>query len=62
LHTPGQPQDCPELLAVAEDVADQLEDAVFLRSLLSASGVTADSLVCLQVTPQAIRLTRAERF
>jgi uncharacterized protein Yka (UPF0111/DUF47 family) len=38
----------PELLAVADDVADQLEDAVFLRSLLSASGVTADSLVCQQ--------------
>jgi uncharacterized protein Yka (UPF0111/DUF47 family) len=38
----------PELLAVADDVADQLEDAVFLRSLLATSGVTADSLVCLQ--------------
>jgi uncharacterized protein Yka (UPF0111/DUF47 family) len=38
----------PELLTVADDVADQLEDAIFLRSLLSASGVAADSLVCLQ--------------
>jgi uncharacterized protein Yka (UPF0111/DUF47 family) len=38
----------PELLAVADDVADQLEDAIFLRSLLATSGVTADSLVCLQ--------------
>jgi uncharacterized protein Yka (UPF0111/DUF47 family) len=38
----------PELLAVADDAADQLEDAVFLRSLLSTSGIAGDSLVCLQ--------------
>jgi uncharacterized protein Yka (UPF0111/DUF47 family) len=38
----------PELLAVADDVADQLEDAIFLRGLLATSGVTAESLVCLQ--------------
>jgi uncharacterized protein Yka (UPF0111/DUF47 family) len=38
----------PDLLAVADDVADQLEDAVFLRSLLATSGAAADSLVCLQ--------------
>jgi uncharacterized protein Yka (UPF0111/DUF47 family) len=38
----------PEMLAIADDVADQLEDAIFLRSLLATSGVTADSLACLQ--------------
>jgi uncharacterized protein Yka (UPF0111/DUF47 family) len=38
----------PELLTVADDVADQLEDAIFLRSLLATSGATADSLICLQ--------------
>ncbi len=38
----------PELLAVADDVADQLEDAIFLRGLLATSGVTAESLAWLQ--------------
>jgi uncharacterized protein Yka (UPF0111/DUF47 family) len=44
----GNHKTVPELLAVADDVADQLEEAVFLRSLLATSGVTADSLGCLQ--------------